>query len=92
MPKNILKKIRNISDAANASTTMPRNVLTPKTYQEEKTADVATGIALQTLGRWWKLLKAEMNFTLSCSLNKTKDEIFSINCGTPEKFWFYQLS
>ena len=76
MPKNILKKMRNISDAANASTTMPRNVLTPKTYQEEKIRGCCDGHSTTNL-KWWKLLKAEINLTLSGSLNKTNDGFFN---------------
>ena len=35
MPKNILKNIRKISDAANARTTMPRKVLNPRNMQQD---------------------------------------------------------
>jgi len=38
MPRNILKNIRNISEAANASTTIPRKVLNPED-KEKKTAE-----------------------------------------------------
>ena len=76
MPKNIRKKIRNISDAANASTTIPRNVLTPKTCQEEKISRFCDGHSTTNV-KWWKLPEAEINLTLSGFLNKTKDRFFN---------------